>query len=93
MSAVPRITAAATPTVILSEIAWAGSAASTADEWIELANIGEAPAILGGWQLTGVGTGGATIFLPEGTTINPASTYLISNYALGDEKTTLNTET
>ncbi len=93
MSVVPRNAFAATPTVILSEIAWAGSAASTADEWIELANIGETPILVGGWQLTGVGTGGAAITLPEGTLLNPASTYLISNYAHGDEKTTLNIKT
>jgi hypothetical protein len=38
--------------VIISEIAWAGTAASSADEWIELLNPGTAPVDLSGWVLT-----------------------------------------
>jgi hypothetical protein len=37
--------------VVISEIAWGGTAASSTDEWIELANIGDQPVSLAGWQL------------------------------------------
>lgn len=91
MSAVPRAHASAFPNVILSEIAWAGSAQSTADEWIELANIGTESVPLGGWQLTGVGTADAVLTIPEETHLQAGATYLVSNYAMGDPKSTLNT--
>ncbi len=90
VSSVPRAHAADSPTVILSEIAWAGSAQSTADEWIELANIGAESVPLGGWQLTGVGTSDSVLTIPAETVLGAGSTYLISNYALGDPKSTLN---
>ncbi|MBE0634849.1 lamin tail domain-containing protein [Candidatus Bipolaricaulota bacterium] len=38
--------------LIISEIAWAGSAASSADEWIELQNQGEDSVALAGWTLS-----------------------------------------
>ncbi len=38
--------------VIISEIAWMGSAVSPNDEWIELYNTGDAPVSLDGWTLT-----------------------------------------
>ncbi|MBU1048687.1 tandem-95 repeat protein [Candidatus Bipolaricaulota bacterium] len=37
--------------VIISEIAWAGTAADARDEWIELRNLGTAPVDLSGWVL------------------------------------------
>jgi len=37
--------------VIISEVAWAGTAADPRDEWIELANLGTAPVDLEGWEL------------------------------------------
>ena len=37
--------------VIISEIAWAGTAADSRDEWIELQNVGTAPVDLTGWIL------------------------------------------
>ncbi len=40
------------PWVIISEVAWAGSAASANDEWIELWNPGAVDADLAGWILT-----------------------------------------
>jgi len=81
-------TATATPTasptavrydpqsVIISEVAWAGTAASSSDEWIELWNPGSTPIDLSGWMLTdggdihialtgGIGPGG--YFLLERT--------------------------
>jgi hypothetical protein len=40
------------PRVIISEVAWAGTAASPNDEWIELWNPGAADVDLTGWKLT-----------------------------------------
>jgi hypothetical protein len=37
--------------LIISEVAWAGTAASSTDEWIELQNLGEVALDLIGWQL------------------------------------------
>jgi hypothetical protein len=37
--------------VIISEIAWAGTAADPRDEWIELRNLGTTPVDLDGWEL------------------------------------------
>jgi hypothetical protein len=50
-------TATITPTsvgflsILINEVAWAGTAASTADEWIELRNPGSNPINLSGWIL------------------------------------------
>jgi len=38
-------------TLVINEIAWAGSAASSADEWIELVNVSDEPIDLVGWTL------------------------------------------
>lgn len=37
--------------LIISEIAWGGTAGSSNDEWIELRNVGDKPVDLLGWQL------------------------------------------
>jgi len=37
--------------VIISEVAWAGTAADPRDEWIELRNLGTTPVDLSGWAL------------------------------------------
>ena len=39
-------------TLLISEVAWAGTQASANDEWIELWNPGEAPVALNAWVLT-----------------------------------------
>lgn len=46
--------------VIISEIAWAGTPASPADEWVELRNLGSIPVDLTGWTLAWYRKGGAT---------------------------------
>jgi hypothetical protein len=55
-SATPTAGAAGTPypavAVIINEVAWAGTLASSSDEWIELLNPGVAPIDLAGWTLT-----------------------------------------
>jgi hypothetical protein len=41
------------PKVLINEIAWMGTKASSSDEWIELYNPGEEPVNLTGWSLSG----------------------------------------
>jgi hypothetical protein len=41
--------------VVINEVAWAGTAASSSDEWIELYNPGAAPVSLLGWLLSAPG--------------------------------------
>lgn len=48
---VPAGTAVPALTLLINEVAWAGTAASTADEWIELYNPGSNPVNLAGWIL------------------------------------------
>lgn len=40
------------PEIIINEMAWAGSSASSSDEWIELYNTTDQPIDLAGWQIT-----------------------------------------
>ncbi len=78
--------------VFISEINWAGSALSNADEWIELTNASSQSVDISGWVLTGAATSGDALALADETVIAPNSTLLISNYASDNEKTTLNSE-
>jgi DNA/RNA endonuclease YhcR with UshA esterase domain len=80
VAALPVRTQASTPSIVISEIAWAGSSISSADEWIELTNVGDTAADLSGWTLTGAGSSGAVLTLPNGSLIEPQSTYVIANY-------------
>jgi hypothetical protein len=64
----------ASAAVVLSEIAWMGSASSSADEWIELYNNTATSADLTGWKIAG--KGGATIVSLSGT-IAPQGYFLI----------------
>lgn len=81
------------PEIYITEINWAGSALSTADEWLELYNPTSQSVDLGGWLLAGAATGGESLMLPEGTAIDAKSTLLIANYASGNAKSTLAIET
>ncbi len=89
MSPLSTLRAAETPKIILSEIAWAGSEKSTADEWIEIRNTGSEAVDISGWSLTGVGTSGSAITIPSTSSLAAGSAYLIANYAMTDAKTTL----
>jgi len=53
VSAVQAVTIAGScaPRVIISEVAWAGTSADSADEWIELRNLGDEEVNLEGWTL------------------------------------------
>ena len=70
--------------VVFSEVNWAGSGASTADEWFELANIGSSMIDLSGWSANG-------IVLGTGTSIPAYGTLLIANYDQTNDKSTLAT--
>ncbi|MEK7633130.1 MAG: lamin tail domain-containing protein [Patescibacteria group bacterium] len=92
LSVVPALStarAAEPPSVVISEIAWAGSEKSTADEWIEIRNTGTETLDISGWSLTGVGTGGSAITVPNASSIPAGSAYLVANYSITDPKTTL----
>jgi len=75
--------------IFISEMNWAGSERSLADEWIELTNASDESADISGWSLEGAGASGATLTLPVGSSIAPLSTFLISNYSDADEKSCL----
>ncbi len=77
--------------VIISEVGWAGSEVNNSDEWLELTNLGDQEVDLTGWSIVGAATGGDVLVLPE-TSVQPNSTFLITNYAPDDEKSTLNVE-
>ncbi len=59
--------------VIISEVAWAGTAASSSDEWIELWNPGSAAIDLAGWTLTD----GGDIHVALGGTIGAGGFFLL----------------
>ena len=69
------------PRIIVSEVNWAGSATSNADEWLELTNLEEEAIDLSGWSIEGAATSNTALTLPSGAIIQPQATYLISNYA------------
>ena len=72
------VRAETTPTIIISEVAWAGSSISIADEWIELTNMTDQTIDVSGWLIDGAAS--TTLTLPAASSIAPHSTYLIANY-------------
>ncbi len=82
-AALPIKAAHASEMVFISEVAWAGSSRSTADEWIELANPSDMEADISGWVLQGAGASGSDIIFPQDTTIPPNGALLAANYDAG----------
>lgn len=76
------------PSLIISEVNWAGSSRSQADEWIEFMNVGMDPLPLNGFTLQGALTGGATYSFPS-VTLAPSATFLLANYAANGSSTVL----
>jgi hypothetical protein len=75
VTATPTITATLSPrAVVINEIAWPGTAASSSDEWMELYNPGAVAVDLGGWSLSDGGD--INIIFPTGFTIS-ANRYLL----------------
>jgi hypothetical protein len=69
----------------LSEVAWAGSSASLADEWLELC---AAPGTeLSGWSIEGAAA--SPIVLASGSVVGPSGAFLVANYAADDARSTL----
>jgi DNA/RNA endonuclease YhcR with UshA esterase domain/methionine-rich copper-binding protein CopC len=61
--------------IVINEVAWGGTAASAADEWIELLNTTTQTIALDGWVISNTNN---SLNIPlDGTTIGPNSYYLI----------------
>ncbi|MCH2660872.1 lamin tail domain-containing protein [bacterium] len=71
--------------VVISELMWSGSSASSADEWIELYNRSNATVDLSGWTLTR-GSDDAIMLVLETGSIAAGGVFLIANYAADHEK-------
>lgn len=70
--------------VVISEVHWSGSPISSADEWLELTNLG--PEVdVSGWSLTRLssGTDEPMITFASGTTMPAEAVWVISNYSAG----------
>ncbi len=75
--------------VVISELMWSGSTASTADEWIELYNTSAAAIDLAGWTLTyRSGDEDKVMFVLDAAAIPAGQAFLIANYA-ADHKSSL----
>lgn len=86
---VPRVHAAGSSSVVFSEIAWGGSQKSTADEWLEITNLGGGAVDVSGWTMTGLATSGGILTVPANTLLAPGGTYVIANYQMGSSSTLL----
>lgn len=79
---VPTVTPSPTPpNVVINEIAWAGTIASSDDEWIELYNSGGTAVDISGWRLVSA-SGSLDISFPAGTIINAGTYFLIERREL-----------
>lgn len=83
--------AESTQTVVINELLWMGSPASSADEWIEFRNLSETAVDLSGWKLTRKSSGQevAMLTIPSGKTIVPAGYFLMANFAMSSTSTHL----
>ncbi len=75
-----RATAAITRDVVINEVAWMGTAASSSDEWIELYNTTDSSIDIGNWSIYGADTGICLNFSDADDSITPtipAHGYLI----------------
>jgi hypothetical protein len=73
--------------VIINEIAWMGSSASSKDEWIELKNMTSQDIDISGWTVEGASPKGGALVIPKEDSehIIPANNfYLISYYSIAD---------
>lgn len=86
-----RLHADAPPGVVINELMWMGSSQSSADEWIELRNMGDAAVDVSGWKLTRKSSGQevAMLTIPSGKSISGRGYFLISNFAVDSASTVL----
>ena len=76
--------------VVVSELMWSGSSASSSDEWIELFNRGSETVDLSGWTITrGDGEEESVMVLIEAGQLPPGEVFLISNYGHDDDRSRL----
>ncbi|MEP7162599.1 MAG: lamin tail domain-containing protein [Candidatus Moraniibacteriota bacterium] len=75
--------------VVINEVMWMGSTASTADEWIELRNMTGSAIPIGGWKVENAGPSSGTIIIPAGKSIPANGFFLIANYAKTDANSAL----
>ncbi|MFH0905357.1 MAG: lamin tail domain-containing protein [bacterium] len=72
------------PSVIINELAWAGSSRAdhgSSDEWIELKNVSTETVDVSGWELTkNTGTEQLMITLPAGANITAGEYFVISHF-------------
>ncbi|MFY9493042.1 MAG: lamin tail domain-containing protein [Minisyncoccia bacterium] len=71
----PAPTAVGAGAVLINEVAWMGTAANSADEWVELRNTTSAAVDLAGWGL--YEAGGSTLIINLSGTIAAGGYYLI----------------
>lgn len=64
--------------IVINELFWSGSTASTADEWVELYNSTANTINLTGWTLEGAGSGSEAIELSG--SLDSGNYFLLSNY-------------
>lgn len=71
--------------VVVNELLWMGSAASSSDEWIELRNMTNEAVDVSGWKMTRRSSGQevAMLSIPLGKSIEPMGYFLISNFPIG----------
>ncbi|MBN1483173.1 MAG: lamin tail domain-containing protein [Chloroflexia bacterium] len=67
--------------VVINEVAWAGTAASTDDEWLELYNASPYPIDLAGWALTDGGDGPTGINIELSGAITAGGYFLLERTA------------
>lgn len=79
-------------TVVINELLWMGSSASSADEWIELRNLTEQPVDLSNWTLIKKSNGAESpmLTIPAGKSMLPGGIFVISNYTNTNTSSTLN---
>jgi len=88
--AIPPRAVHANEPIYFSEIMWAGSSLSTADEWIELVNPSEADINVGGWRISGGGTGGSDLVFPNDVLIPANGALLVANYDVEHQNAAFN---
>ncbi|QQS59380.1 S8 family serine peptidase [Candidatus Peregrinibacteria bacterium] len=82
--------------LVINELAWAGSSASTSDEWIEIRNVRNVPTNVGAFELTqSAGTETLMVKIPSG--MIPANGYFLlsnnaKNYAFSGGESVLNVD-
>lgn len=76
--------AANAPSVVINELAWAGSSMSSSDEWIELYNTGLEPVDISGWILTKNTSGTDTVMvtLPANSQISAEGYFVVAHFAM-----------